>query len=341
MIKSPAGLNTSQGFFYVQNLTNKNHRILLERKKAMNKIIPYIKLIHRTLPNAPLCTVQINLTTNCGGLNCMTCKRSTWPFFQISCEKIQYLFRCLNAMCVETAYITGGDPLLYPYLFDVLERFRGDVKIGMVTTAAFKVYPIEFWERLYENVEWCRITLDAVSDSVYEKIKGKNLLNNVIDNCEHISKLQLPKEKVRINTLEIKGLNEEEIPLIIYQADQWGFDFRLHQVHTFPEFRSNKDDIAPQLCPTTQIHCMIDADGEVFPCSDIARENGFFKDRKMEHSYGNINQHSISNIWKFGADKRFLLYSKRCEECKWCSPRANESNKIYSEFVTNDRGIFL
>ena len=104
----------------------------------MNKIIPYIKLIQSLKENSPLKSVQLNLTTECGGMKCLTCKRSLWPHHEIDYSILKKLFIDLNTIGVETVYVTGGDPLFYKYFYEIITSLKFNLKIGVVTTAAFK-----------------------------------------------------------------------------------------------------------------------------------------------------------------------------------------------------------
>jgi len=260
----------------------------------------------------------------------------------LSRDVIEKLFKDLSAYGVETAYLTGGDPLLYPYLEDIFLKFKGKVKIGMVTAAAIPI-DLSYWEFIYDNVEWCRITLDSLDKIVYNKVKGIDALDIVLDNIDKISSLRLPRGKVRINYLKIPAINDGEETFVKDFSEKAGLDFASFNAHTFEDLRYDPSDIRPKYCATTQIHCMIDSDGEVFPCSDVARENDYYKKRNNELSFGNVNDRFLMDLWysEKAREIKRKTYTACFKECKWCSPRANESNKVYSDFIDNDRGIFV
>ena len=96
----------------------------------MNKLIGYESEIR----NGNMLSVQINLLNKCPS-RCLSCRKYEWPDVQIPYDKLEMLLTSLKGQGLQTVVFSGGDPLMYHMLPDVIQFcIENDIKFSLITT---------------------------------------------------------------------------------------------------------------------------------------------------------------------------------------------------------------
>lgn len=93
------------------------------------------------------------------------------------------LIKDLKELKVRGIFVSGGgEPLMHPELPEILSSFREEgFDVGLVTNGSLLLSPNGVKEKLsrklrraiLENCTWCRISVDAGSQAIYEKMHGR------------------------------------------------------------------------------------------------------------------------------------------------------------------------
>lgn len=303
----------------------------------MGKILPYVKYIERLQEKCVPISVQLNITNKCA-CKCLMCGKHSWNLGNIAQENIIRLLKDLDSNRVETIVFSGGDPLVYPGFEKIIDHC-GSMKIGILTAGNMK---FNYWKEIVDKVNWIRFSVDAADKDDWKKIRGSTDTGyeNLMNNLEIVSKL-IPeserKKKVRLNFCKLKGINEDQEIKTKLLATLFGFDFMAHETRVVKQYM-NKDEhheILKDECIIPLIHCVIEADGSVFPCCDVMNENADFKDVNFKYSLGNLNDYD----WHFFAlwysekakQQKLFFQNNRVKECETCPMRYYPANIEYSE----------
>lgn len=143
---------------------------------------------------APL-YVRIKPTNVCNQ-NCWYCvyandkvieNRSVNRRESIPWEKMQEIINDLSEMGTKAiTFSGGGEPLCYPYIIETLNLVRKKgIDYAMISNG--QAMEAKAREALRE-AKWVRISLDSVNENMYQKIRGVNTYNKVLDNIARFAK---------------------------------------------------------------------------------------------------------------------------------------------------------
>ncbi|MCF7835270.1 radical SAM protein [Candidatus Gracilibacteria bacterium] len=138
--------------------------------------------------SAPL-NVTIQITNKCN-LRCKHCHRVDKGSLDIDFKKIKKLIDELSDMKIFNINISGGEPLLYKGLFDVIEYISSKgIKVTMSTNLILRNDKIA--KKMYEfGVRQLHISLDSADAKYHDYIRGsKNSYSIMIKNLEIIKKV--------------------------------------------------------------------------------------------------------------------------------------------------------
>lgn len=150
-------------------------------------------------------------------------------------EKILKLIKELHENNTEEIYISGGEPLLYPYIDDVILYANS---LGIKVTLATNALEISnHLETIKKGVQLVSISLDGIGET-HDKFRG---VTGAFDNC--IKMFKLLKEnnvKTRISAMIWKE-NIEELEEMISLAKSCGVS-KVNLAFLIPEGRAKTDD---------------------------------------------------------------------------------------------------
>jgi len=169
-------------------------------------------------------TLRVSLLSRCN-LSCAYCtmgednakNNNNQPLSSANdlLDTIQKLHSVLN---LQTIRLTGGEPLLYPHLIEVIKGIAdmGIPEIKLTTNGLLL-------ERMAKQMkdagmQSINISLDAVDEDVFFLISKRNHLQKILDGIDAALAVGL---NVKINSVIMKGLNDSQVlPLLQYAFER-------------------------------------------------------------------------------------------------------------------------
>ena len=318
----------------------------------MDKLIGY----ERDIADNKILSIQINLLNECTS-KCRSCRKYTWPKDILNVEDVINVIRYLAInKGLKTVVLSGGDPLLYPkeQLLRIIETCEFfDIKVSMITTLITEDKALLRW--LARKLYRIHVSIDDVNWQRYYYIRGVNKFKLVDENVKFIMKIrgQL-KQPIRISSTISKMNYYHTMDLYRYAKDN-GCHINFYYVHTFDnlymdddcvesfkndlkhiiKFENEDDNVISNArsllydlicdekhtvacrCYVPYISCVINANGDIYPCCRVFKDNGFYGDQ-LDLAYGNICNKQFYELGE-EFDKRLGIYpiqgNNECVEC--------------------------
>lgn len=221
-------------------------------------------------------TLRISVTDKCN-FRCFYCKPAagvTWNGKSdiLSFGEITRLVRTFAELGINKVRLTGGEPLLRMSIEKLVKRISkvpGIETIGM-TTNGYRLK--EMAGSLRENgLTSVNVSLDSLKQERFERIAGIHPpallhkgegLKRVLSGIE--SAIEQEFDEVKINTVVIKGVNEDEIlDFVDYAKDK---DVHLRFIEFMPFFSNGWEE--NKFIPNERIKSEIERSYKLFPLFD-------------------------------------------------------------------------
>jgi len=280
-------------------------------------------------------------------------------------KMIEIIDDCIDMKVKAITFSGGGEPFLYPYLLEVVQKLsKSDIKFSSLTNGSKLKGKLA--EVFAHNAEWVRISIDGWDDksySEYRKVKDGSF-SKLIENIRNFKKFK-GKCSLGISYI-IDNKNYNHIYDVIKLMRDAGADSfklspcivddsgRTNNIYHKPIFEKTKEEINRAIkdfssetfeiydtyhaleekfkkdyeyCPYLQILPIIGADLNVYTCQDKAYnlDTGIL---------GTIKDLSFKKFW-FN-DKSKFFKTNPSEVCNHhCI--SNEKNKIILEYLNSDK----
>lgn len=158
--------------------------------------------------------LRISITDRCN-LRCIYCMPQSgidWkPREEIlSFEEIYHLVKILTLCGIKKVRITGGEPLVRKGLINFISELSGIPEIEEVSlTTNGVLLPFTARELKNSNLHSLNISLDTLNREKFKRISGKDAFLQVMQGIELARECRFPS--IKLNTLLIKGINDDEI----------------------------------------------------------------------------------------------------------------------------------
>jgi GTP 3',8-cyclase len=157
--------------------------------------------------------LRISITDRCN-LRCKYCIEKDFPFVPhdeiLKYEEIIRFVRICAHLGVRKVRLTGGEPLSrrnLPYLISEIRDTAGIEDISLTTNGVF--LPDRIDELKEAGLTRVNISLDTLKPDRFHYITGFDVFNRVMEGIERAKQVGL--NPVKINTVIIKGFNDDEI----------------------------------------------------------------------------------------------------------------------------------
>lgn len=315
----------------------------------------------KEINNNNILSIQMNLLNKCTS-RCESCRKYTWPNVQLDVDTIKRTIKVLKEKFgLNTIVFSGGDPILYKNLIEVLEYCKElDVKFSLITTLITK--DINILKYIAENAYRIHVSIDSMKDDLYQRIRGVNGLEIVKNNVKIVQEIRIKNNMIPIRISSTMSCLNFKQPYDLYEfAKSTGCLLNFYKVHTWPEMEMSvyqemsfynqmyliaKDEkrncksitnsraiIDMQFafdtesshckeCYLPHVNCTIDSNGDIYPCCKLLNDNGDYGEQ-VKYAYGNItNKTEEELVVEF--NKRFeKSYPLDCDFCKSCADRYN------------------
>jgi cyclic pyranopterin phosphate synthase len=182
--------------------------------------------------------IRVSVTDRCN-LKCKYCVDGTFPFIPhseiLSYEEIIRFVRISAQLGVSKVRLTGGEPLArkgISYLLKELNSIEGIDDISLTTNAVF------LGEKILElkdaGLKRVNISLDTLKKERFAFITGVNAFDDVLMGIE--KSIYAGMNPIKINTVIIKGFNDDEILDFARLAKTWGQHVRFIEFMPFGNF---------------------------------------------------------------------------------------------------------
>jgi len=193
--------------------------------------------------------LRVSVTDRCD-FRCVYCMAENPVFLPkadiLGLEEIERLCAAFMRKGVERIRITGGEPLVRRGVIALFEKLgfwlgAGGLKELTLTTNGSQLP--QFAAKLKAaGVQRINVSLDSLDPGKFRAITRWGELNKVLKGIDAALEAGL---KVKINTVALKGVNEDEIPALIAWAHARGMDLAL--IETMPMGGIDADRVAQYL----------------------------------------------------------------------------------------------
>jgi len=166
-------------------------------------------------------TLRVSLLNRCN-LGCIYCNlggddiNNPHPIEKpmLVSELLGLIERLHTTLQFETIRLTGGEPLLYPDLLEVISGIRAmGISSIKLTTNGFLLGRMAL-QMKQAGMESINVSLDAVDEDVFFLMSKRSNVNRILQGIDAAGEAGL---QVKINAVLMKGINESQlIPLLGY-----------------------------------------------------------------------------------------------------------------------------
>ncbi|MCX5798242.1 MAG: radical SAM protein, partial [Proteobacteria bacterium] len=181
--------------------------------------------------------IRISVTDRCN-LRCKYCVNEDFPFLPhaeiLRYEEIIRFVRICAELGVSKVRLTGGEPLIkqgIAFLLKEINMIQGIHDISLTTNGVYLGEKVQ--ELKAAGLKRVNISLDTLKPQRFKFITGVDAFDRVLNGIERSKDMGL--NPVKINTVMIKGFNDDEILDFAKFAKVWDVDVRFIEFMPFGE----------------------------------------------------------------------------------------------------------
>jgi len=189
--------------------------------------------------------LRLSITDRCD-LRCTYCMPERMTFLPrkdvLSFEELDELVTAFASFGVDKLRITGGEPLVRKDVMELMARFSRHLGNGLnelTLTTNGTLLSKYAGELSAIGVRRINVSLDTLKRDLFEQIARRDMLDDVLRGIDAAMAAGL---KVKINTVALAGINEQEIPDLIRYAHQRGADMTLIETMPMGEAETNREE---------------------------------------------------------------------------------------------------
>ena len=182
---------------------------------------------------------EISITDKCN-LRCVYCRSEDSIHYNdnlindcLSLYDYKFIINGLSQVGIKKINFTGGEPLLYPNLVELIRYTYYECNINDISITTHGIGLHEIVEELKRNgLKAVNISLDSLKSYKYKEITRGGNLNDVLKSINRCLELGV---KVNINCVIIDTFNDDEIYDFIDMANYYPVDIRFIEIMPFGE----------------------------------------------------------------------------------------------------------
>lgn len=212
--------------------------------------------------------LRLSVTDRCD-LRCSYCMPERMQFLPrkevLSLEELYQLSLGFIARGVTKIRVTGGEPLVRRDIIDLFRALGRNLGAGLneltLTTNATQL--AQYADDLASaGVKRVNISLDTRDRARFAQLSRRDVLPQVLDG---IAAAKAAGLKVKINTVALKDVNEQEIPDLVAWAHGEGFDLTLIEVMPLGEVEQDRVD---HFLPLSVVRAQLEKQWTLTPLSE-------------------------------------------------------------------------
>lgn len=194
----------------------------------------------------PITYLRVSVTDRCD-LRCVYCMAENMTFLPrrdlLSLEELERLCIAFIAKGVRKIRITGGEPLVRKNITRLLDALGQQIDAGQldeVTLTTNGTQLAHFANALYDiGMRRINVSLDTLDPQKFKTVTRWGDFNKVMTGIDTALAAGL---KIKINTVALKGFNDEEIDDLIRWAHGRGMDMTLIETMPMGEIEVERND---------------------------------------------------------------------------------------------------
>ncbi len=236
--------------------------------------------------------VRLSVTDRCD-FRCVYCMAEEMTFLPrqqiLSLEELAKVARTFVDLGTEKIRLTGGEPLVRK---DILELVKDIGSLGLrdfaMTTNGSKLTTMA--EPLRKaGLKRLNISLDSLDPDKFHRITRTGQLNQVLDGVDAAREAGF--EGIKLNTVVMKGGNDEEVPALVDFARRKNIDITF--IEEMPLGEISEHDRGEALCTSDEVRDIIRQHHELMPTpEDSGGPARYFRMPDSNTKVGFISPHS-------------------------------------------------
>lgn len=189
--------------------------------------------------------LRLSVTDRCD-LRCTYCMPEQMKFLPrkevLSLEELHKLALAFIGRGITKIRLTGGEPLVRRDVIELVHALGRKVGDGLdeLTLTTNGTQLEKFADDLAAaGVRRINVSLDTMDGELFERLSRRDRLNEVL---RGIAAAKAAGLRVKLNTVALKGLNEEEIPFLVEWAHAQGHEITLIEVMPLGEIEGERID---------------------------------------------------------------------------------------------------
>ncbi len=177
----------------------------------------------------PLRSLRVSVTDRCN-LRCHYCMPELDYIWLprkdlLTFEETSRLVALFTRVGVERVRLTGGEPLLrkdLPNLVGILTRNESLREVALTTNGVLLADQAPALKRA--GLSRVTVSLDTLRRDRFQELARRDQLSNVLEGIEAVNRLSM--EDLKIDTVVMRGVNDDEIPELVRFGEQVGAEIR-------------------------------------------------------------------------------------------------------------------
>ena len=202
--------------------------------------------------------LRVSVTDRCD-LRCVYCMAEDMTFLPkadvLSLEELDRLCSAFIDMGVRKLRLTGGEPLVRKNVMWLVERLGRHLKSGALdelTLTSNGTQLTKYAQQLADaGVRRINVSLDTLDPTKFAAITRWGNLDQVLDGLAAAKKAGLA---VKINTVALKGINDDELDRLLTWCGECGFDLTFIEVMPMGEIGEQRID---QYLPLSMVRAQL------------------------------------------------------------------------------------
>ena len=194
-------------------------KLLLNNEKV-NSVLDVRNGVKKMDEQFPI-SVELHLT-DCCNLKCEWCtdKELRQNKSVLDLQVIKKLFREFWRHGTGITLEGGGEPTLHPDFHKIVESGRqSGIDMGLISNGTVDI------SGCIGSLKWVRVSLDSSTKEEYQREKGVNCFEHVLENLEKMSRTREPKETFIGVGYVLTTRNQSNLLGLIQQLDRIGVDY--------------------------------------------------------------------------------------------------------------------
>ena len=189
--------------------------------------------------------LRLSVTDRCD-LRCSYCMPERMTFLPkkdvLSLEELHKLSLAFIERGIRKIRLTGGEPLVRRDVIELVQALGRKLGDGLdeLTLTTNGTQLEEFAQPLFDaGVRRINVSLDTMDSALFRQLSRRDRLADVLRGIAAAKEAGL---RVKLNTVALKGLNEDEIPFLVEWAHAHGHDMTLIEVMPLGEVDGERVD---------------------------------------------------------------------------------------------------